>query len=190
MIIPIGVDCQLAQFLNKHQLRSCSFPFDWTVTYNGVYESINNDFTQFTEPLINNINNYDMLFMHDFIDNTDDTEKYIRRCKRLKSVLETSREDIIFCRKGHVIRHHNEHNNKYNIIKNDIEDAEDLDIILTKKYPQLKYKIIVILICGKCFELNKIYNSKSPNIELYNISTCEMEQSACEDCFSKIFKTS
>jgi hypothetical protein len=112
-----------------------------------------------------------------------------KRIDQLTKILETSIEDIIFCRKGHVFRHHTEQNNKYNNIKNDIEDAEDLDIILTKKYPQLKYKIIVILICGKCFELNKIYNSKSPNIEIYNISTCEMEQSACEECLSKIFNT-
>ena len=135
MIIPIGVDCQLAQFLNKHKLRTYSFPFDWTVTYNGVSKSINDEFRYFTEPLNNKINNYDMFFMHDFINNTDDTEKYIRRCSRLTTILETSTEDIIFCRKGHVIRHHTEHNNKYNNIKNDIEDAEDLDIILKKKIP-------------------------------------------------------
>lgn len=38
MIIPIGVDCAMADFTKKYNLRNASYPFDWLVTYNGVNE--------------------------------------------------------------------------------------------------------------------------------------------------------
>lgn len=67
MIIPIGVDCGMAEFLKKYNLRSFSFPFDWTVTYNGVSSCIKDDFKFFTTPLDKRINKYDIYFHHDFL---------------------------------------------------------------------------------------------------------------------------
>ena len=66
MIIPIGVDCGMARFLQKYNLRNISFPFDWNVTYNGVSKCIDDNFNFFTEPLNNRINKYDIYFYHDF----------------------------------------------------------------------------------------------------------------------------
>jgi hypothetical protein len=143
MIIPIGVDCGVAEFCRKHNLRNMAFPFDWNVTYNGVSKCIEDNFKLFTEPFTNKINEYDVSFVHDF-ENVEDynkyKEKYNRRCKRLINTLETSDEHIIFCRKGHACRHHSEHNGKYSKITNDIIDAEKLDAIISYRYPQLNYK--------------------------------------------------
>jgi len=174
MIIPIGVDCGMAEFVKKYNLRNISFPFDWNVSYNGVSKCIDDDFKLFTEPLNDRLNQYDIFFHHDFV--TDDLEvinetkeKYIRRYKRLINILETSEEEVIFFRKGHNSCHHSEQNGKYNNITNDIEDAEKLDIILSNKYPQLKYKIIVIVICNICFNPHEIYKSNSDKIQIYNL---------------------
>lgn len=190
IIIPIGVDCGMAEFCKKHNLRNISFPFDWTVTYNGVSDCINNDFKNFVEPLNNRINEYDIYFHHDFnnIDSfNEDKEKYIRRYERLINILETSNEEIIFCRKGHACHHHYEHNGKYSTITNEIDEAEKLNIIISKKYPHLIYKIIVILICGNCFNSNDIYKSNSSNIEIYNIASAEAENTIFENCCRNIF---
>jgi hypothetical protein len=191
MIIPIGVDCGMANFCIKYNLRNMSLPFDWNVTYNGVSKCIEDDFNLFTEPLNNRINHYDVYFHHDFENNdllNHDKEKYSRRCQRLRNILETSNEEIIFCRKGHACHHHSEHNSKYNNITNDIEDAERLDVILSKKYPQLNYKIIVVVVCGKCFNINETYKSNSDKVEIYNVATPQLNDNAIENMFRAIFK--
>ena len=170
MIISIGVDCGIAEFTKKYKLRNVSLPFDWTVSYHGVSKCIDDNFKYFTEPLNNRINTYDIYFHHDFEkNNVEDKEKYSRRCQRFIEILETSNEELIFCRKGHAGYHHGEHHGKYSTPINDIDDAEQLDIIL-QKYPHLKYKIIVILMCDKCFNPKKTYQSKSVNLEIYNIA--------------------
>lgn len=192
-IIPIGVDCGMAEFLKKYNLRNIAFPFDWTVTYNGISKCVDDNFKNFTEPLYNRVNKYDIYFFHDFKNNVllnKDKEKYIRRCQRLINILETSTEEIIFCRKGHDCHHHYEHNEKYSNITNDIDDVEKLDIILQNKYPQLKYKIIVILVCGKCFNSNETYKSNSEKIDIYNIATPQPQTdfTICENLCRNIFK--
>lgn len=185
MIIPIGVDCGMANFCKKYNLRNASLPFDWTVSYNGVSKCIEDDFKNFTEPLDNKINQFDVYFMHDF-DNIEllnqDREKYIRRCQRLINILETTNEEVIFCRKGHACHQHHEHNGKYNNIISDIDDAEKLDVVISKKYPKLKYKIIVILVCGECFNPTQEYKSSSDNIEIYNIATPKVDDDMFEKC--------
>ena len=190
IIIPIGVECAMADFLKRHNLRTSSFPFDWNISYNGVSKCIEDNFKVFTEPLINRINEYDIYFHHDFenIDLIDkDKEKYIRRCERLKKILETSNDDIIFIRRGHAKHHHHEHNNKYFNITNDINDLERLDKILSTKYPNLKYKLILVLVCGNCFKLNEIYKSNSDKIEIYNAASPELDDQLIENCCRKIF---
>ena len=186
MIISIGSDCSIANFCNKYKLRNISLPFDWVVTYNGVAKCIDDNFKNFIPKLNERFNNYDIYFEHDFINNTqieNEKLKYIRRIERLQNILETSTENIIFLRKGHWNGHHTEHNKKYSNIISDIDDAEKLDIILSKKYPMLKYKIIVILVCENCFDSNKIYKSTSDKIELYSVL-----DSKFEECTRNIFK--
>lgn len=189
MIIPIGVDCGMAEFCKKHKLRTISFPFDWIVSYNGVSKCIENNFENFTDQLINKINKYDMWFLHDFELNANieyDKEKYNRRCKRFLNIIETTKDNVIFCRKGHAGHHHIEHNGKYSIIENDIEDAERLNEFL-KKYPELNYKIIVILVCGKCYDNTRLYESKTDKIQIYNIATPHEEHALFEKCCRDIF---
>ena len=190
MIIPIGVDCGMAEFLKKYNLRNLSLPFDWNVSYNGVSNCIDDNFKFFTEPLNNRINEYGIYFHHDFVDNNllnQDKLKYKRRYERLINILETSTEEIIFCRKGHACHHHYEHNQKFYNIINDIDDAEKLDIIVQNKYPQLKYKIIVILVCGKCFNSNDTYKSSSNKIDVYNIATEQADDTRFENLCRNIF---
>lgn len=191
MIIPIGVDCSVATFTKKYNLRNTSLPFDWTVSYNGVSLCIEDNFKYFTEPLDNGINKYDIYLLHDFINNdllNQNKEKSNKRCQRLINILETSDEEIIFCRKGHSCRHHYEHNNKFYNIKNDIHDAEQLDLIIQDKYPKLKYKIIVILICSICFKSNEVYKSNSDKINIYNITSTEEDDTIFENLCRNIFK--
>jgi hypothetical protein len=166
--IPIGIDCDVAKFLIRHNVRKMAFPFDWNVSYNGVSKCFDNNFTNFSEHSNKN-NKYDVYFHHDFENNTTinlDIEKYNRRCDRLINILETTDDTIIFIRKGHLNRHHIEPHGK-DKIANDIEDIEYLNNILQKKYPQLKYKIILGLGCDMCFSKDIIY--KSDNVNSNNI---------------------
>jgi hypothetical protein len=190
MIIPIGVDCGVADFCKKYNLRTISFPFDWNVSYNGVSKCIEDDFKSFTPPLFERINKYDIYFHHDFTRETfeEDSKKYTRRYERMMSFLETTEEEVIFCRKGHACHHHYEHNQKYNNIISDIEDAEKLDKILFSKYPHLNYKIITILVCGKCFDPKITYTSNSKKISIYNIVTPYADTMLFENCLRDILK--
>ena len=176
LIVPIGVDCKVADFCVKYNLRKMSLPFDWCVSYNGVSRCLADDFRQFINPLNNRINVYDIYFHHDF-DNANliqnDIDKYIRRCNRLLDILQKGEEEIIFLRNGHCCHHHSEQDGKYNKIVSDIEDAENLDNVISEKYPKLKYKIIIILSCDKCFEPNVEYKSIKNNIDIYNIASAE-----------------
>ena len=190
IIIPIGIDCGLATFLNKHRLRHCSFPFDWNVSYNGVSECFDDNFKEFI-PIgkSDNLNKYGIYFNHDFIDSTfkADTIKYQRRINRMIHILEQTKEEIYFCRRGHSCDHHSEQNNKFNTISSEITDAENLDRSLKQKYGTLNYKIHVMLVCSTCFDQKKTYESTSENIILYNIVTPKPSDSVFEKCARQIF---
>jgi hypothetical protein len=112
--IPISFDCSCCSILKNLNLRKESYPFDWNIiTYEGIYNLIKNDFIDLFNPdyLVygnksyfhkynNDENNfkylipvfntkYNILFVHDFIENNDNDndnniifEKYNRRIKR------------------------------------------------------------------------------------------------------------
>ena len=143
MIIPIGIDCGLVELLKKNNLRKLAFPFDWIISSNGISECINDNFLNFIPEEKSFVNKYDMFFMHDFSEHKYlyDKTKYLRRIQRLQNLLENGNEEIIFIRKGHACHHHEE---EYYTIKNDINDAVKLDIILSNKYKNLNYKIILV----------------------------------------------
>jgi len=190
IIIPIGTDCALARFLKKTEIRTTAFPFDWAVSYNGVSECFKNNFINFTESVNNRINQYDMWFAHDFIDDSlleHDREKFNRRCQRLIKILETSNEQVLFFRTGHASHHHREHKGRFTTLKNDIQDAEDLDGILQSRYPNLAYKIIVALICSECFNPSEIYRSHSNRIEIYNIAAPVVTETMFDNLCRYIF---
>ena len=189
MIIPIGIDCGLAELLKNNNIRCFAFPFDWCVTYNGVSEIIKDDFNKFIPELGKTINyDYNINFVHDFSKESfiNDKEKYLRRINRFKTILDDNLESIIFIRKGHAHHHHEESE----MIKNDIEDAEELDKVLKDKYKNLSYTIIVILVCGDCFDTNKIYSSNSERVKIYNISTPKVDDNKFNKKLKDILKIS
>jgi len=188
IVIPIGVDCGNAEFLQQHNLRKCSLPFDWVVTYNGVSKIIKNNFVDFLPKNSDSQFNaeYDTAFIHNHF--PQDTEKVLRRIDRLKNILETTREPVIFLRKGHAPHLHDEQNGRYtNHMKSDIADAEDLDHVLQEKYPHLKYEIVVILVCGNCFDPTIQYSTESKNIKVYNIATSAADDKKYNDLCQQIF---
>ena len=183
IFVSIGIDCDVANFLNKYNLRKASLPFDWNVSYNGVSKCIDCDFKNFTKPLsVNRINWDDVYFHHDFLGEAMipvDSDKYSRRCKRLLDILRINNRDtsvnseppetILFIRKGHMCYHHTEQNGKYTNITDDYEDAKRLNNVLRFKYPFLKYKIILLQGCTKCFKKDTIcMDDTINNIEIYN----------------------
>jgi hypothetical protein len=189
MFIPIGIDCGMADFFRNNNLRNSSLPFDWNVAYNGISKCIDDNFKDFIPNENERINKYDIYFHHDFTLETrlDDIVKYNRRIERFINILKNTEEKIVFCRKGHAFHNHNEHNGKYEFIKSDIDDAEELDRVLSEKYPNLKYKIIVIIVCGKCFDSKATYKSNSNNLEIYNIATEHVDNPLFEKTVKEIF---
>tara|TARA_B100000989_G_C19520174_1_gene463766 strand:+ start:1050 stop:1289 length:240 start_codon:yes stop_codon:yes gene_type:complete len=71
-------------------------------------------------------------------------------------------------------------------LQNDIKDSENLSIILKQKYPNLKYKIIVVLVCDTCFCKNTNYISDDVNLKIYNIATPTFDNDKFEDIFKNI----
>ena len=130
MYISLGVDCGTANILNRLGLRTCSLPFDWVVTYEGITNIINYNFSNY---LPTNDNNYEKLnrnsgtlFLHNNF--PDDIEQMNRRIDRFKVLSESCNEKIIFVRKNHGFHHHNEYDN----VINDIYDATNLNLYYKK----------------------------------------------------------
>jgi hypothetical protein len=182
IIIPIGIDCSISSFLIRNGLRKISLPFDWVVTYTGVHDIIDDLFKDYipdchgSGKILNK--NYNVLFIHDNF--PEDKEKYIRRINRLNDILTNSDEEVIFMRRSHLTRHHDEYDN----ITNDFEDSKKLSLLLQDKYPKLKFKIVLILMCGECFNHN--INYEYQNIEVYNISSNTVDNCEFDSFMDKI----
>jgi hypothetical protein len=183
IFIPLGIDCDVANFLNKYGLRKASLPFDWNVSYSGVSKSIENKFANFTDFAgQDRINDEGVYFHHDFLEDSmtqTDKDKYARRCERLLAILETGNDqgdksdDILFIRKGHMCYHHEEQNCKYKDMKCDIVDSLSLNKVLQSQYPKLKYKIILVIGCTKCFKKDTVFpDIRDKNVIIYN-NVCE-----------------
>ena len=197
LFVSIGIDCDVANFLSKYNLRKASLPFDWNVSYNGVSKCIENDFKNFTEPLsADRINEDDIYFHHDFLDTVSvatttpspDHDKYHRRCLRLLNMFETSEktgEYILFIRKGHLCYHHEEQKGKYKNIVCDVEDAKRLSGILRSKYPHLKYKIIVVLGCTKCGAIDDVKDDETVSV-YNNVNGGSFEECMLNICITEI----
>lgn len=169
IFIPIGVDCGTANVLAQCNKRFTSLPFDWVVSYNGVSDIIKTNFCDYL-PKPDNTSLFcpesHTLFLHNTF--PSDYETLNRRIKRFESYLECEDKEMIFIRKGHFVRHHGEVQKYNSIIKNDIEDSEDLYKYLKETYPKLNFQIVVFIACNNCFDHTKEY--KSDNIVLINLS--------------------
>lgn len=167
IIISLGIDCGVASYLKDNNIRGISLPFDWSVPYNGVAKMFKNDFKELL-PEYGTINKmYDINFVHNTFPR--DTEMMTRRITRLIDLL-NGQEELLFIRRGHAIHHHDE-SEKYSFtLKNDLDDMIELHELLQTKYPNLKYTIIVILVCGKCFTQEN-YDHNNDKIIIHDISS-------------------
>ena len=109
---------------------------------------------------------YEVNFVHN--DFPRDKEMMTRRINRLIDLL-NSEEELLFIKRGHALHHHNESEKLNFTLKNDLDDIFELNELFQTNYPNLNYKIIVILICGKCFKQEKYHHND--NIIIYNISS-------------------
>lgn len=166
-IVPIGIDCGIAELLRKHNKRIIAFPFDWNVTYGGVGKIFQELFRGYIPTDTNWNAHYGAWFMHDLF--PEATEKYVRRIERLLKLLQTTSEQVVFIRKCHAIHNHEEQ--FVDSLCDEIEDAVLLDKALHHYFPQLRYKIVVILICNRCYSRDKDYPVDSQNIKIYNIAS-------------------
>jgi hypothetical protein len=189
IFVSIGIDCGTANILKWTNLRNCSFPFDWVVTFEGVSDIIKSDFVDYIPTDCEQLNKMcGVWFLHNNF--PQDCEKISRKIVRFKNMLETSRERIIFIRKSHGEHHHKQHHT----VVDDIDDAIQLDALLTQKYPSLQYEIHVILICGPCF-IDMKREHVSSNIQIHNIARPHetgvdiTNPYYFDDCCRKLFTT-
>ena len=183
--ISLGYGCQIAEKLRDLNLRNFSLPFDWVIPHGGVSNIIKNNFKNFL-PQDKFINSHGdehpmnleskLIFPHNTFPKDEQAMK--RRIVRFMELLEQKDDQLIFLKRGHLESHHNaEYATKHDwSIKNDIHECEELSAYLKTKYPKLKFKIVLILLCSLCFKLSKTYNSK--NILIYNCAfpNCNRQQ--------------
>lgn len=170
--ISLGFGCQVATNIKELSLRQMSLPFDWVVPYSGVSDIIKNNFSGYipdsndgTHPMSTKTHT---LFPHNKF--PLDNEKMQRRIDRFLNLLNAEDKELIFLKRGHMDNHHGaeclvKHNWQ---VKNDIDECEEIFSFLKDKYPKLNFKIILLLLCSKCFNVNNNY--KSNNIQIHNIA--------------------
>ena len=166
MIIPIGIDNTIADFLTENHLQHLALPFDRVITYGGVSNCIKDYFSAFIPQVEGQTKTrqYNVAFPYDFKKGTfvSDIINYTKRINTFMGILETCQEEIIFCRKSHSL-------GDCGVSVNDMTDAKELDRHLAAKYPQLKYKIYIFQVCTGCSmrtTSNRIFVYKMPEEQL------------------------
>lgn len=173
IIIPIGIDCGIAEILRKYKIRTMAFPFDWIVSYFGITKILKNDFKDYIPDIKDSVGIYDgchnifnhfygTKFIHDKFPEKEEYDKYERRINRFKDILNNSTDEIIFFKKGHAYHNHGEYN-----FKDDIDDVVELNNYLKDNYINLKYKIVLVLLCYNCYCNNNLEKIKDDKIIVY-----------------------
>jgi len=179
LFIPIGVDCGVANTLKSLNLRKFSLPFDWTVTYNMVFDCIKDNFENFF-CIKNDWNEtYFTKHVHDKV--PEDNEKYNRRIKRFQELL-TSDEELVFIRKGHAVHHHQE----CDYFKNEIEECKKLQNYLKENYKDLKFTILLFIVCNKCYSTNEIPDNLE-ELHIFNVITNTVNDLAIENIIKVLY---
>ncbi len=202
IVISLGVNCHPATFTRKHDLRDLAFPFDWCLTpYPALHEFIKADFKNYfkKENLVPSTEQYysdavknflaklalirvskyeswvldkksGMFFIHDFPNNHRATiaqrherfaDKYQRRINRFKDIAAYNKH-VYFIRYLDISK----------------SQAIELDRLLHKKFPKLKFTLITIADTGD-FK----YNWGYPTIRNYYLPIHDelFWQLLCED---------
>jgi len=187
--VSLGSDCMCANTARDTNKRAFALPFDWVVTYNGVSDIIKEEFINFL-PKLENTTLFNPLSNTYFIHNKfpDDYDKMNRRIERFMDLLKNETDEIIFIRHGHHSRHHREKRGLKANLKNDITDGEELYVHLKENCPKLNFKIVVILSCWNCFNIESAYQSE--NIKIYNIAAQSKKESdkLISQVYNEIFK--
>ena len=186
--ISLGSDCMCANTARDTNKRAFALPFDWVVTYNGVSDIIKEEFINFL-PKLENTTLFNPLSSTYFIHNKfpDDYDKMNRRIIRFMDLLKNETDEIIFIRHSHHHHHHQETSELNWTLKNDIVDGEELYVLLKEKYPKLNFKIIIILSCWKCFNIENVYQSE--NIKIYNATQSNKKMDKLiPQVYNEIFK--
>lgn len=184
VIVPIGIDCGVAGFLKENNLRYFSLPFDWVVSYGGAFETISKEFDEYILNHSEVNHKLNVKFVHQKF--PQDTETMKRRILRFLNLLKNEDDEIIFLRKGHSEHHHDECKKDNLNLKDDLLDCKQLSDFLNKNYPNLKFKIIVFLVCSKCYRYGENYDND--NIIVYNVSDKKERETMIRYCFDDFKK--
>ena len=177
-IVSLGVDCGVANFLKENGLRNFSLPFDWVVGYGGVSNILKNKFSNYIPKNNLQFNRDDNVkFIHENF--PADIDKMNRRIDRFLKLLDSDGE-IIFLRKGHSEHHHTESE----VINDDLLDCEELYDIIKQNYKNLKFKIILFLVCSKCYNCKEKYDSEK--VIVYNVSDKSNRSDLIKNYFSDL----
>ena len=185
--VPLGYDCNVAQYCKKNKLRTEAYPFDWLISpINLITKAIEKDFEGFATdiyPIQKQVQTYidtkekielihgfckssHMYFLHDIRANEPIEnelklveEKYNRRAKRLlqlmeerkiiyfltdkKTIFNVFHEDLvkIVREKLNIETKVCNRENDERVLKDEIYEFK---MMLKRKYPGLKFKIIQV----------------------------------------------
>lgn len=170
--ISLGADCGSAGALRASGKKTFSFPFDWVVSFHSIHKVFQNDFRGLLEDRVMNTEiqgnanefnvDYNIRFFHrELIKDYDNTLK--RRLNRLTNLLNSTDKELIFIRRSHDQKHHNEIKYCGLSAPDEIDDVQDMKMlrdILLEKYPKLNFKLYLFLQCPLCNKYQKNFKYK------------------------------
>jgi hypothetical protein len=181
-IIPIGSNCRIAIALRKHKLRNEAMPLDWMLsTMNAVNSLFDDDFKDFTNPdmcktMTHNLGKsshvyvlnekYNLNITHEKIMDSKCIDKYNRRVGRMYDILNGNGKVLFIRNVLDGIVHDKLHKYYLSTEVGYLESSPDLienfNSIIKKKFPNLKYEILVINHTEPIdFKSNNIFNITS-----------------------------
>ncbi len=169
IVISLGFNCGAARHFQANNLSGAYFPFDWCFSeYESIYRAIRDDFKGFLEVLVAPPvkyrevidQTYKIKFIHDFkvdvgdqvflLDYDENKAKYERRISRFRNALKSKKKLFFF---------------RAVITK---QEALQLRNLITEKYPQLDYTLVVM---NKTDDFKEPWNEK--NIKNFFLSAPE-----------------
>lgn len=188
IVVSLGIDCGIADFLRKEGIRKLSFPFDWCVSGSSrrLTDAFKEGFpnwcipsNEFKQRCV--VNHFNVDFAHHDATRPDVARTFERRIKRLQQCIAASSCDmgllaspstlplgspIHFVRRSHSNYSHNPPNSD----GNEVKDVQDLDNWLQQQKPKPNYKIWLFLCCHSC-DQNRIVPPPTDTLVVKNLVT-------------------